>query len=93
MRQITREFRLGFGSFIDKTLLPFVDPRPEKRDKACATVDSCAPPYGYRHHMGLSDNANEFEQRVKRARISGNLDAPEGGFDAVVQALVEQFPH
>lgn len=30
MRQITRNFRLGFGSFIDKKLMPFIDPRPEK---------------------------------------------------------------
>ncbi|VDK17924.1 unnamed protein product [Anisakis simplex] len=30
MRAITKNFRLGFGSFIDKKLMPFVDPRPEK---------------------------------------------------------------
>ena len=25
---------------------------------------------------------------VKRAQVSGNLDAPEGGFDAIMQAIV-----
>ncbi|VDN41672.1 unnamed protein product [Gongylonema pulchrum] len=30
MKAITKNFRLGFGSFIDKKLMPFVDPRPEK---------------------------------------------------------------
>jgi integrin beta 1 len=25
---------------------------------------------------------------VKRAAVSGNLDAPEGGFDAIMQAVV-----
>ena len=30
MKQITRNFRLGFGSFIDKKVMPFVDPRKEK---------------------------------------------------------------
>jgi len=25
---------------------------------------------------------------VKRAAVSGNLDAPEGGFDAIMQAIV-----
>lgn len=28
-----------------------------------------------------------FKAEVDKAEISGNLDAPEGGFDAVVQAL------
>uniref|UniRef100_A0A1I7X055 INB domain-containing protein n=1 Tax=Heterorhabditis bacteriophora TaxID=37862 RepID=A0A1I7X055_HETBA len=30
MRTITKNFRLGFGSFIDKKLMPFIDPRIEK---------------------------------------------------------------
>ena len=25
---------------------------------------------------------------MKRAQVSGNLDAPEGGFDAIMQAIV-----
>jgi hypothetical protein len=25
---------------------------------------------------------------VAKARVSGNLDAPEGGFDAIMQAIV-----
>ena len=30
-----------------------------------------------------------FDQgEVKRAQVSGNLDAPEGGFDAIMQAIV-----
>jgi len=31
MRSITKNFRLGFGSFIDKKVMPFVDPRKEKQ--------------------------------------------------------------
>lgn len=30
---------------------------------------------------------NIFQKEVEEAEISGNLDAPEGGFDAVLQAL------
>jgi integrin beta 1 len=30
LKKITRNFKLGFGSFVDKRLVPFVDPRPEK---------------------------------------------------------------
>ena len=29
-----------------------------------------------------------FQSEVKQAQVSGNLDAPEGGFDAIMQAIV-----
>lgn len=29
-----------------------------------------------------------FKSMVKNASVSGNLDAPEGGFDAIMQAIV-----
>ena len=29
-----------------------------------------------------------LQGEVKRAQVSGNLDAPEGGFDAIMQAIV-----
>lgn len=28
-----------------------------------------------------------IQQEVKKAPVSGNLDAPEGGFDAIMQAI------
>lgn len=33
-------------------------------------------------------NENDFVNRVAETKISGNLDAPEGGFDAIMQAIV-----
>uniref|UniRef100_A0AC35TMN0 Integrin beta n=1 Tax=Rhabditophanes sp. KR3021 TaxID=114890 RepID=A0AC35TMN0_9BILA len=85
MKSITRNFRLGFGSFIDKKLMPFVDPRPEKQISPCA--EPCAEPYGFKNQMKLTQNTNRFSKEVQEALISGNLDAPEGGFDALMQAL------
>lgn len=38
--------------------------------------------------MTLTTNTAKFKSEVQKAEISGNLDAPEGGFDAVVQALM-----
>lgn len=28
-----------------------------------------------------------FQDKVNAAKVSGNLDAPEGGFDAIMQAI------
>ena len=38
--------------------------------------------------MQLSTDTNKFTDEVAQTRISGNLDAPEGGFDAVMQSIV-----
>lgn len=84
MSTITKNFHLGFGSFVDKKVMPFVDPRPEKMNSPC---DGCVEPYGFKHHMSLSTDANKFKHEVNASKVSGNLDAPEGGFDAIIQAL------
>ncbi|CAG7814995.1 unnamed protein product [Allacma fusca] len=38
--------------------------------------------------MTLSQDTSRFAVEVRNARVSGNLDAPEGGFDAIMQAIV-----
>ncbi|XP_054707200.1 integrin beta-1-like isoform X2 [Uloborus diversus] len=85
MRSITSNFRLGFGSFVDKTVAPFVNSYPTRLKEPCP---GCAAPYGYRNNMPLSEKTDEFARKVNAAPVSGNLDAPEGGFDAIMQAIV-----
>lgn len=46
------------------------------------------PPHGYIHVLSLTENITEFEKAVHRQKISGNIDTPEGGFDAMLQAAV-----
>lgn len=48
----------------------------------------CAAPYGFKNHMKLDTDSSDFVQKVTDTQISGNLDAPEGGFDAIMQAIV-----
>ncbi|XP_073971192.1 position-specific antigen beta subunit myospheroid isoform X1 [Rhodnius prolixus] len=85
MKNITSNFRLGFGSFVDKVVMPYVSVVPKKLIHPC---DSCVAPYGFRNHMPLSSDTDEFSGEVEQAAVSGNLDAPEGGFDAIMQAVV-----
>lgn len=84
MQKITRNFRLGFGSFVDKVVMPYVSTVPEKLVAPCK---DCARPYGFRNALRLNDNASLFVDHVRTAPVSGNLDAPEGGFDAIMQAI------
>ncbi|XP_026673834.1 integrin beta-PS-like isoform X2 [Ceratina calcarata] len=91
MRKLTSNFRLGFGSFVDKVELPMTSTQPEKLKSPCTlseTKKPCASPYGYKNQMPLTENLKSFKSRVQEAPVSGNLDSPEGGLDAMMQAMV-----
>nr|XP_054492074.1 integrin beta-2 [Agelaius phoeniceus] len=89
LESTTPSRRIGFGSFVDKTVLPFVNTHPEKLRNPCPNKDTkCQPPFAFKHILSLTDNAQQFESEVGKQFISGNLDAPEGGLDAMMQAAV-----
>jgi hypothetical protein len=54
--------RLGFGSFVDKVVMPYVSTVPRKLEEPC---EGCAAPYGFKHHMRLR------YVRVHRAQEAG----------------------
>lgn len=85
MRNLTTQFKLGFGSFVDKVLMPFADTAQEKLQTPCY---GCASPYSYKNDLPLDSDPSKFTEKVLSAPISGNMDAPEGGFDALMQAMV-----
>ncbi|KAB1284140.1 Integrin beta-2 [Camelus dromedarius] len=86
LNEITESGRIGFGSFVDKTVLPFVNTHPEKMQNPCPNKEKeCQPPFTFRHVLKLTDNSNQFQREVGKQLISGNLDAPEGGLDAMMQ--------
>lgn len=71
---------------MDKTVLPFVNTHPEKLKNPCPSKEeACQPPFTFRHVLKLTSDAGQFQAEVGKQRISGNLDAPEGGLDAMMQ--------
>lgn len=71
---------------MDKTVLPFVNTHPEKLRNPCPKKEKeCQAPFAFRHVLKLTDNSNQFQTEVGKQLISGNLDAPEGGLDAMMQ--------
>ncbi|XP_019623785.1 PREDICTED: integrin beta-1-A-like [Branchiostoma belcheri] len=85
MRNITSNFRVGFGSFVDKTVAPYVNLAPGKLTEPCG---GCAPVFGFRNVLSLTDQAEKFSTELAQQQVSGNLDQPEGGFDALMQTAV-----
>ncbi|XP_048510673.1 integrin beta-nu isoform X2 [Athalia rosae] len=83
----TSNFRMGFGSYADKPLMPYVFPGHE--ENPCQSEHTtCAPLYDFRHHMQLSSDVQEFISKVNASAVTGNVDNLEGGLDGVVQAIV-----
>lgn len=81
----------GFGSFVDKTVLPFVSTVPSRLRHPCPSrLERCQPPFSFHHVLSLTGDAQAFEREVGRQNVSGNLDSPEGGFDAILQAALCQ---
>lgn len=85
MLNLTDKFTIGFGSFVDKVMMPFANTTRLHQQKPCA---GCANTYSFKNDMQLTTDHADFERRVSAAQISGNLDHPEGGFDALMQAMV-----
>ncbi|XP_048455430.1 integrin beta-2-like [Rhincodon typus] len=89
LTSITKSSKIGFGSFVDKTVLPFVNTHPEKMKNPCPTkTEACQRPFNFRHVLKLTNDSNVFTSEVGKQSISGNLDPPEAGLDAMMQAAV-----
>lgn len=93
MKKLTSNFRLGFGSFVDKNISPFSYAAPRYQNNPCIGYKlspSCVPSFGFRHSLSLTDKVDRFNEEVQKQKVSRNRDAPEGGFDAILQAAVCQ---
>ncbi|XP_064126808.1 integrin beta-4 isoform X5 [Loxodonta africana] len=85
LRQLTSDYTIGFGKFVDKVSVPQTDMRPEKLKEPWPHSD---PPFSFKNVISLTQDVEEFRSKLQGERISGNLDAPEGGFDAILQTAV-----
>lgn len=89
LNNITKSAQIGFGSFVDKTVLPFVSTHPEQLKNPCPDKTiACQPPFSFKHILTLTPDGNKFKKQVGVQSISGNLDSPEGGLDAMMQVAV-----
>ncbi|XP_064179337.1 integrin beta-4 isoform X1 [Anguilla rostrata] len=85
--KLSDDYTIGFGKFVDKVTEPQTDMRPSKLAQPWPNSD---PPFSFKNVIKLTNNITFFRDILQGERISGNLDAPEGGFDAILQAAVCQ---
>lgn len=85
VKKLSDDYTIGFGKFVDKVVEPQTDMRPAKLKQPWPNSDS---PFSFRNVIKLTNNVDFFISELQKERISGNVDPPEGGFDAILQAAV-----
>ncbi|XP_041673033.1 integrin beta-3a [Cheilinus undulatus] len=90
MRRTTSNLRMGFGAFVDKTASPYMYTYPpEAVQNPCYGMGlTCKAQFGFKHVLSLTEVVTRFNEEVGKQEVSRNRDAPEGGFDAIMQAVV-----
>ncbi|KAK8754033.1 hypothetical protein OTU49_008754 [Cherax quadricarinatus] len=84
IKNITSNFRVGFGIFVDKAILPYISTLPFNAD----SCPECEAPFSYKNILSLTDDSSIFVNAVKESKVASNIDYPEGGFDGLMQAIV-----
>ncbi|XP_035253027.1 integrin beta-3-like isoform X1 [Anguilla anguilla] len=92
MGRTTSDLRMGFGAFVDKPLSPYMymSSAEELANPCHGMGRTCLPQFGYKHVLTLTEEVSQFTAEVKNQEVSRNRDSPEGGFDAIIQAIVCQ---
>uniref|UniRef100_A0A3Q3QPC7 Integrin beta n=1 Tax=Monopterus albus TaxID=43700 RepID=A0A3Q3QPC7_MONAL len=85
VEKLSDDYTIGFGKFVDKVTEPQTDMRPSKLKEPWPNSD---PPFAFQNVIKLTNNLEFFTSELQKEKISGNLDPPEGGFDAILQAAV-----
>lgn len=84
---LTSNYRVAFGSFADKPIMPYIWPGHE--ENPCAPEQfTCEPTYVFRHRLNFTSNTNEFIEGVQKSNVTANADNLEGALEALMQVLV-----
>ncbi|XP_005094323.1 integrin beta pat-3 [Aplysia californica] len=90
LQNITNNFRLGFGTFVDKLLMPYTAWTDEMLQYRCPLKDKrCRDPHAFKNQVNLGENAPTFARKMRSAleNVSQSLDDAEGGLEGLIQAL------
>ncbi|XP_028399547.1 integrin beta-1-like [Dendronephthya gigantea] len=88
LSELTSRRRLGFGSFVDKTVPPYVtyeDLGKPVLHQINGRTSVGDVPYNYKHVLNFTEDVDEFSKKIGEQKSSGNKDLPESTFDALMQ--------
>lgn len=78
----------GFRDFNCFVFLFFFSPVLHRPSMEHRIHTQCQAQFGFKHVLSLTEQVSRFSEEVVKQQVSRNRDAPEGGFDAIMQAVV-----
>uniref|UniRef100_A0A3B5MUD9 Integrin beta n=1 Tax=Xiphophorus couchianus TaxID=32473 RepID=A0A3B5MUD9_9TELE len=89
MGKTTSKLHMGFGAFVDKTTYPYLITYPKGAiQNPCVGYVVSLFVFGFKNVLSLTEKVSRFTEEVQKQKVSRNRDSPEGGFDAIIQAMV-----
>ncbi|PWA17766.1 hypothetical protein CCH79_00008289, partial [Gambusia affinis] len=90
MGKTTSKLHMGFGAFVDKTTYPYLITYPKGaiENPCVGNNDQCQAQFSFKNVLSLTEKVSRFTEEVQKQKVSRNRDSPEGGFEAIMQAMV-----
>ncbi|KAG5879217.1 hypothetical protein JTB14_026715 [Gonioctena quinquepunctata] len=89
LTQLTKNYKLAYGSFMDKTDMPFYFTDPENSNNPCLNLlKTCEKGYLFRHRLDFSSDVDTFSKKISSSMITANVDDLDGALDAILQILL-----
>ncbi|KAI4469965.1 integrin beta subunit [Holotrichia oblita] len=89
LKNLTKNYKIGFGYFMDKVVMPFSDNNKKLLENPCKISGyDCEKGYDFIHALNFTTKITEFTNKLKSSKITANLDDLEGGLDAIMQIIV-----
>ena len=86
LRNLSSDFLIGFGAFVDKPSLPYI--ARVQINNILLGPYSITKPFNYEHIISLTNSSDLFNSVVQDTIISTNVDDPEDPLGAMLQAVV-----
>ena len=88
LQDVSSDFLIGFGSFVDKPSLPYVSSVQINGRVDFYYFHKSAIPFNYEHVVSLTNSSDNFNSSIQKTIISNNVDNPEDVLGAMLQAVV-----
>ena len=85
LKNLSSDFLIGFGAFIDKPSLPYIA-RVQINNIILGPYTT--KPFNYEHIISLTNSSDLFNSVVQDTIISTNVDDPEDPLGAMLQAVI-----
>lgn len=88
LKNLTQNYKVAYGSFMDKVGMPFYLMDEESKSNPCHDeAEKCIKGYLFRNHLNFTNETKHFTDAVSKTMFSLSVDNMDGALDAIMQVL------